>query len=262
MGCKAPTVVIGGVTLSTNDAENAQALLDELGGDNGDPTFDEYTTNIAGGNNSTGTKGVQVNNPPTQTSAPTPPPANTPKTAENNTPPPVMTGKPVDCGSAWTGNYDDQLSPNFKVRNFTVNCHYPNPMMDYGGYTATQRVCFLQHLAINVAEPLLAKFGKFRINSAIRNKETCDKPLISQHTHGQACDLQWPGWSLDKYWESAQWVKDNIPYDQYIYEYSAASGSVWYHLSYVPTGARKAGDRTKVMTMWQNHYIPGLQRYK
>ena len=95
-GCKAPTVIVGGVTMSTSDAENAQALLEELGGDNGDPTFDEYNSNIAGGNNANGANGVQVGNPSTQTSLPGP--NTTPPFASDDKVPPYIPGKPVPQG--------------------------------------------------------------------------------------------------------------------------------------------------------------------
>lgn len=259
MGCKAPTVVVGGVTMSTSDAENAQAMLEELGGDNGDPTFDEYNSNIAGGNNSNGANGVQVGNPSTQTSLPGP--NTTPPLAADDKIPPNTPGKPVDpVTGPWT--YDDQLSPNFKIRDFTINAFFPNQLIAFAGLTELDRITNLKTLSVNVAEPLLAKFGKFRINSSIRNQETCPGPNHSQHTLGMAMDIQFSGWSLDKYWENAPWIRDNIPYDQMIYEYSDKSGSVWYHLSYNSAGNRKPGDPLKVMTMWHNKYDHGgLKRY-
>jgi len=258
MDCKPITVVIGGVTMSTSAAQNAQPLLEELGGDNGDPTFDEYTSNIAGGNNVTGTKGVQLGDPPEQISLPGAP--TSPSSASDDKVPPNTPGKPVTCAT-WAGNYDDKLSTNFKVRDFTVNAFFKNELIDYAGLTASQRCCNLQALAVNIAEPLLAKFGNFRINSAIRNQETCRPPNRSQHTLGMAMDIQFPGWSLDKYWEMAPWIRDNLPYDQFIYEYSQ-KGTVWFHLSYNQAGNRKPGDPLKVMTMWRNKYDHGvLKRY-
>jgi len=263
-GCKAPTVIVGGVTMSTSDAENAQALLEELGGDNGDPTFDEYNSNIAGGNNANGANGVQVGNPSTQTSLPGP--NTTPPFASDDKVPPYIPGKDVGCPLSWDPTapnaYDYQLSPNFKVRDFSINAFFPNQVTTFAGLEPKDRVCNLMALAVNVAEPLLAKFGKFRINSSIRNQETCPGPNHSQHTQGMAMDIQFPGWSLDKYWEMAPWIRDNLPYDQMIYEYSDKSGSVWYHLSYNQAGNRKPGDPLKVMTMWHNKYDHGgLKRY-
>ena len=69
MGCAAPTVIVAGVELSTSDSVNAQPLL-QISGDQGDPTADGYDENIANGNNSRNTTGVQFP-PPTQSSLPT-----------------------------------------------------------------------------------------------------------------------------------------------------------------------------------------------
>jgi hypothetical protein len=256
MTCSAPTVVVGGVTLSTSDFENAQALL-ELSGDGGDPTLDGYDENVAGGNNSTGTAGVQIANPSTQTSLPTPSPI--PGTESNTRPPPDNPGSPVTCAT-WAGNYDDQLSPNFKVRDFTVNALFPNQLVDYQTYTANARCCNLQALAKNVAEPLLAKFGTFKINSGIRNASSTPSG-VSQHITGEAMDVQFAGWSYATYWDNAQWVKDNIPYDQFIFEHSDKTGLAWYHLSFSQSAPRAPSSPTKVMTMFRNHYDPGLQRH-
>lgn len=256
MTCSAPTVVVGGVTLSTSNFENAQTLL-ESSGDGGDPTLDGYEENVAGGNNSKGTTGVQVAKPGTQTSLPTPSPI--PGSESNTTPPPNNPGKPVTC-TTWAGNYDDQLSPNFKVRDFTINAVFPNQLTDYQTYTMNTRCCNLQALATNVAEPLLAKFGAFNINSGLRNVSSTPSG-VSQHITGEAMDVQFNGWDYQKYWENAQWVKDNIPYDQFIFEHSDKTGLAWFHLSFSQTAPRSPTSPTKVMTMFRNHYDSGLHRH-
>ena len=86
-------------------------------------------------------------------------------------------------------------------------------------------------------------------------------PGISQHVTGQAIDVQFTGWSYERYWENAQWVKDNIPYDQFIFEHSSKNSLAWYHLSYNSTGNRAASVPSKVMTMYRNHYDSGLKKY-
>ena len=158
------------------------------------------------------------------------------------------------------GDYDFQLSPNFKVRNFTVGAVFKNPLTDAAGLTAAQRCCNLQNLAVNVAEPLRAKFGAFNINSAIRNTNTVS-PGVSQHVSGQAMDVQFPGWTYEMYWNNAAWVRDNIPYDQFIFEHSSSSGLAWYHLSYNPAGNRPSSNPFKCCTMYRNQYSPGLKRF-
>ena len=260
MGCGAATVIVGGVTMSTSDFENARELL-KVSSDGGDPTADGYDENIANGNNTANTTGIQVGNMPIQTTLPTPSPI--PGTASNTAPPPGGNGSPV-VGELWTGDYDVLLSPNFKVSAFTIKALYPNQLISleptYPGYTTDKRFTNLKGLAINVAEAVLAKFGPFRINSGIRNSNSTSSGL-SQHVQGAAMDIQFAGWNYQKYWDNAAWIKDNIPYDQFIYEHSDSTGLVWYHLSYNNAGNRAASLPTKVMTMYRNHYDPGLQRH-
>jgi zinc D-Ala-D-Ala carboxypeptidase len=263
MACNAPTITVGGVTLSTSDFENAKELIDKVSGDGGDPTLDEYTENIANGNNTKQTSGIQLpsdpaGQPPVQTTLPTP----SPIAAEtvNTAPPPGGNGSGV-FPSIWGGDYDALLSPNFKVRAFTINAVFPNELIDYNStYTKDVRYNNLRALAKNVAEPLLVKFGTFNINSGIRNK-TSTPTGLSQHITGQGVDIQFPGWSYSRYWDNAAWVKDNIMYDQFIFEHSDKTGLAWYHLSFNASGNRAATDRTKVMTMYRNHYDQGLRRY-
>ena len=261
MSCAAPTVIVGGVTLSTSDFENAKELLDTVSGDNGDPTLDEHNENIAGGNNTAGTSGVKFP-PPEQTTLP--PPINVPAEQTVETKPPTNNGAPTGC-AVWSGDYDYQLSTNFKVRDFSINAYFKNQLTSVTvhsvTYSASDRCCNLQNLAINIAEPLRARFGPFTINSAIRNQNSVKAPNVSQHVLGQAMDVQFAGWTYARYWENAQWVKDNLPYDQFIFEHSDKTGLAWFHLSYNAAGNRASTDRTKVMTMYRNKYDPGLKRY-
>jgi len=258
MSCAAPTVVVGGVTLSTSDFVNAQELVTTVSGDGGDPTLDEYNENIANGNNTASRRGVQIaETVPTQTSLPTEIPFS--PEASNDTSTNSRQGSAVTPG-LWSGSYDQALSTNFKVRDFTINAVFPNQLIDYLSYTKDVRFSNLQNLAVNVAEPLRAKFGNFRINSGLRNKSSTSSG-VSQHILGQAIDVQFSGWTYARYWENAAWIKDNIPYDQFIFEHSDKTGLAWYHLSYNPAGNRAPSVRTKVMTMYRNHYSPGLKRF-
>ena len=259
MACSAPTVTVGGVTISTDDFTNAQELINKVSGDLGDPTHDEYNDNIADGNNTKGTKGIQFP-APIQTTLPGPI-TQTPS-ATVDTPTVSKNGVSV-TGAGWSGNYDMQLSPNFKVRDFTIGpgIVFPHQLQDFNAtYTAAVRCNNLQGVAVNIAENVFTKFGKFRINSGIRNENSV-KNGLSQHVTGQAIDIQFPGWTYEQYWNNAPWIKDNIPYDQFIFEHSSTTGLAWYHLSFNLSGNRAGSDRTKVMTMYRNLYNPGLQRH-
>lgn len=268
MSCAGSVEYVDGVIMSTRDFDNSEDLVNEVGSDLADPTADEYEGNIAGGNNTTGVTGYQ-DPKPVQT---TPPPTNTvPANESNTTPAPEQKPISVDC-STWDGsNYDVKVGKHFILRNFTIGypdksknailgCYFPNKLTDVGSITAQTRFCNLLALATNVLDPLWEKFGQFRINSAIRNQNTVSKG-VSQHVTGEAADIQFPGWTYDQYWKNAEWIKDNLPYDQFIFEHSDKTKLAWYHLSFRRSGNRASSDRTKVMTMYANKYDPGLKKY-
>jgi len=259
MSCKPPTIEVAGVTISTNDFENAQELL-KVSDDQGDPTLDGYDENIANGNNSSGTTGVQF--PPSEQTAP-PTPSPIPAEESNDKKPTDKDGTDPVCPVFTVvdnSTYDIQLSPNFKVSDFTIKAVFPNRILDIPRITPQDRVCNLKGVAQNICEPMLAKFGAFKINSGLRNNNTTPSG-ISQHVSGQAVDIQFPGWTYDRYWENAAWIRDNIAYDQFIFEHSSTTGLAWYHLSFNRDGNRTSNLPTKVMTMYRNHYDPGLKRY-
>jgi hypothetical protein len=261
MACTPPTIVVGGVLLSTSDFQNAQELLNNVSSASGDPTLDAYEESVAEGNNTAGRSGVLLPNTPQGTipGQTTLPPAITqPPQQSNDQVARGGNGTPVP-GIAWSGDYDQLLSPNFKLRDFTVNAYWPNYLTDYPGYPIQTRFNNLRNLAINVAEPLLKKFGRPRINSGLRNKTSGSG--LSQHVTGEAADFQFSGWNYTRYWDAAQWIKDNIQFDQFIFEHSSTTGLAWFHLSYRSTGNRPTTVNTKVMTMYRNHFSPGLKRY-
>lgn len=256
MSCKSPSIIIGGVAISTNDFENAKDIITYVSRDSGDPTLDAYEENIANGNNNKSTTGIQWP-PPIQTSLPAEIKEKSLDSA--GTAAKTLAGSNVVC-IPWNNNYSVQISPNFTAKDFTVGAFFPNPLIDYMGVSASIRLCNLQGLAVNVAEPLLSKYGKMIITSGIRNK-TSTPTGISQHVTGEAFDVQFAGWTYNRYWEAAKWIKDNIPYDQFIFEHSIDTGLAWYHLSYNRAGNRSESARTKVMTMYKNNYSPGLHKF-
>ena len=256
MACTSPRIVVGGVTISTNDFENARELIANISGDVGDPSYDGYEENIANGNNNKNRSGIQF--PPSSQTSPPAGISDLPSDTYNRTPPGLQ-GNSVVC-IPWTGNYQQTISTNFKIEDFTVKALWPHQMQDYPGFSASARVCNLQGLAVNVAEPILAKFGTFIINSGLRNT-TSSSNGISQHVTGEAMDIQFTGWTYNRYWDNAKWIAENIPYDQFIFEHSDKTGLAWYHLSFKRSGNRAPSDPNKIMTMYKNRYSPGLLKF-
>jgi hypothetical protein len=91
-------------------------------------------------------------------------------------------------------------------------------------------------------EPIREWYGKpLRINSFFRsaklNSSIGGSSGTSQHCLGQAIDLSSGNNAENK--KIFLWAKDNLVYDQIIYEYGNDDGCDWVHISYKPTGNRK-----------------------
>lgn len=91
----------------------------------------------------------------------------------------------------------------------------------------------LKRLAINILQPIRDKFGVVRISSGFRstelNKKIRGSAKNSQHMTGQAADIgEVKGTKLK---DVFKYIKDNLDYDQLLYEISG--GVIWIHVSYV-----------------------------
>jgi len=102
-----------------------------------------------------------------------------------------------------------------------------------------QQVQSLRALCENVLDPLRDEIGRpIRVTSGYRgpqlNARIGGSPT-SQHSHGQAADLQSPGMDVLELFKTV--VRMGLPYDQVIYE--AQSDSVrWVHVSHKPGANR------------------------
>lgn len=236
-------VSVGGVTLPSNQNsfKNAEPIITTIGYSAID---DEFEIN----------DGVDIYPPMPQTSSPPPiPPAQVEheddQPAEEPPAPPV-----TDCSMITLPiNYDFQLSPNFKLRQLSVGCIFPHSIKAQNGLTEAAIVCNLKALAENVLEPMRAQWGSFRINSGFRTRQNGR----SQHEKGQACDIQFPGKTYDQMFAIAQWVKENINYDQLLWEHGNAP---WIHVSFNSAGNRPKSASNAVMTMYRNQFSPGLKK--
>jgi hypothetical protein len=247
-------ITVFGVTMPSNQNsfKNAEPLINNVGYSGID---DEFEVNSA----SSGVGGVTpmppVYPPLPQTSPPTPIPVEVPVEVEDDVPEPEPPSTPVsDCSAITTPiDYDFQLSANFKLRHLSINALFPHTIKAQNGLTESQIVCNLKALAENILEPFRATYGSFRINSGFRTHQNGR----SQHEKGQAVDIQFPGKSYDQMFAIAQWVKANLNYDQLLWEHGNAP---WIHISFNQAGNRPKNTSGSVMTMYQNHYSPGLKK--
>ncbi len=130
---------------------------------------------------------------------------------------------------------NDRLSPHFKLRELEKSqiadrYEIDNTVKDEEVYNNLVLLCE------NILEPIRNHYGvPFSPNSGYRclklNRKlgSSDK---SQHTRGQACDIEIP--TVSNY-ELGIWIRDNLDYDTVLLEFykEDVPSSGWVHVSYV-----------------------------
>lgn len=130
---------------------------------------------------------------------------------------------------------NDRLSPHFKLREFEKSqiadrYEIDNTVKDEEVYNNLILLCE------NILEPIRNHYGvPFSPSSGYRCLElnrklgSSDK---SQHTRGQACDIEI---STVSNYELGIWIRDNLDYDTVLLEFYKEDipSSGWVHVSYV-----------------------------
>ena len=99
-------------------------------------------------------------------------------------------------------------------------------------------------LAEKIFEPIREHFGvPIRISSGYRSKELNAKiggSSSSQHCKGQAVDIDMDGSTNGvSNADVFNYIKDNLPFDQLIWEFGNEDNPDWVHVSYVPNGRKQ-----------------------
>lgn len=147
------------------------------------------------------------------------------------------------------------LSPNFTVGKLTRKPHviFDNALRSgEGGLSLEEIVCNLKLLAVNCIEPIKAKYPNAFVTNTWRKPSGNPR---SQHPKGQAADIQFRNIAKSEYFTIAQWIKDNVSYDQLLLEYkTTGSGLPWIHISF-----NKDTSRKQVLTLLNDKtYSQGL----
>lgn len=144
----------------------------------------------------------------------------------------------------------------YTVRMVTKKVTYPYDVATVAprnGITVAAVCQNLSHLVKNCFHPMKIQYSTAFMTNSFR---AIGKNPTSQHPLGMACDIQYSNISKAEYFARAQWVKDNIPFDQFILEYQTSpSKGAWHHISF-----RASGNRGQVWT-YINHspYKKGVQ---
>jgi zinc D-Ala-D-Ala carboxypeptidase len=100
----------------------------------------------------------------------------------------------------------------------------------------------LKKLAENIFQPIRDHFNvPIRISSGYRSKalNTAIKgSLSSQHCQGEAIDIDMDGTSITNA-QIFNFIKDNLDFDQLIWEFGTKSNPDWVHVSYESTGKQR-----------------------
>lgn len=155
------------------------------------------------------------------------------------------------CGAPEVAEDSFQVSPNFTLGQYSTRAFFPHAIQAQNGFTVSEIICNIQALSNEVIEKINAQFPGVRINSGFR-KTTGGK---SQHERGMAADLQWPGISAAEYQSRAEWIINNLIFDQLIFEHG---NSVWIHVSFDRT---KSTQRKSILTMYKGSYTAGITNY-
>ena len=114
----------------------------------------------------------------------------------------------------------------------------------------------LKALCENILQPVRDHFGRVKITSGFRSVELClaiNSSANSQHARAEAADFEVVG--VDNA-ELADWIKDNLSYDQLIVEYYTPGepNSGWIHCSWIP-------DQPRASFLWA-YRSEGKTKYK
>ena len=147
--------------------------------------------------------------------------------------------------SSLPDNY--QLSKHFTLGDLSSKSAVSKYKLEaQGGLTYGQLVYNLAALALNVLEPALSLYPKLQVNSGFRTIAASNPS--SQHTKGQAVDIQIPGLSKEDYFDVAKKLANNLNYDQLLLEYkNYGTGMPWIHISFNVDGQRK-----QVLTLYND----------
>ena len=114
-------------------------------------------------------------------------------------------------------------------------------------------------LAENVFQPIRDHFGvPIILSSGYRSKElntAVGGALSSQHCTGEAIDIDMDGTTV-KNAEVFNFIKDNLNFDQLIWEFGTDSNPDWVHVSYESTGKQRKQILKAVKSAKGTAYLP------
>jgi hypothetical protein len=114
-------------------------------------------------------------------------------------------------------------------------------------------------LAENIFEPIREHFGvPIHISSGYRSKElnaAVGGSSSSQHCQGEAIDIDMDGTTITNA-EIFNYIKDNLNFDQLLWEFGNDSNPDWVHVSYESTGKQRKQILKAIKANGKTSYVP------
>ena len=126
------------------------------------------------------------------------------------------------------------------------------------GLTVPQILNNLANLALNVYEPIKARYPRVIVTNTFRQGPPGAAKTQAQHGLGMAMDLVFPGYTTNQYYDIAVWIRDNLPFDQLLQE--KCGSKIWIHISHYSGNGTQVPKQNKVANVIvdQGKFIPGL----
>lgn len=114
-------------------------------------------------------------------------------------------------------------------------------------------------LAENIFQPIRKHFAKpIHISSGYRSaalNKAIGGAASSQHCTGEAIDIDMDGTAITNA-QVFNYIKDNLNFDQLIWEFGTASNPDWVHVSYESTGKQRKQILKAVKSNGKTSYVP------
>lgn len=126
---------------------------------------------------------------------------------------------------------DQQLTQHFSLKEFIKSATAEKNNIE--NIPKPQHIHNMRKLCQYVLEPLREVFGPITITSGFRSPYlniAVGGTFLSQHTKGEAADIRIGTSERGK--RMFQWIKDNLLFDQLIFERSTQTGAIWLHVSF------------------------------
>jgi hypothetical protein len=151
-----------------------------------------------------------------------------------------------------------RLSENFTLAEYTKSQTASRKGID--NTPGEEHLAAAKELFETVVQKVREHFGPTIITSGYRSpalNEAIGGSATSQHSKGEAADLEVPGVATA---EVAQWISDNLDYDQLILEFytPGETNSGWVHVSYKADGSNRNQDLTAAKVNGKTEYSHGL----